>query len=138
MYDTSLSLERTNCMNNKAAFLDLDIRITHDNRIETSLYIKTDDYDFKVIRFPHYFSNIPRTIPLNTINGELVRIYRNCSEYTAFIAKTKNLIKICLDRKYPEHHIIGRIIKCITRNPNIQVKYHKTKEAICHALLGGT
>ncbi|GMT14529.1 hypothetical protein PFISCL1PPCAC_5826, partial [Pristionchus fissidentatus] len=75
-----------------------------------SLYNKTDDYSFQVIRYPHFESNVPVKIGLNTFYGEMVRIYRNCSELNDFILRTESLIAYFLSIQYPRHIIHA----CIT------------------------
>ncbi|KAF8373470.1 hypothetical protein PRIPAC_79899, partial [Pristionchus pacificus] len=59
MYHHSLTLEQTNTGPKESAFLDMSIKVTITGAIQTSLYNKTDDYSFSVVRYPHYESNIP-------------------------------------------------------------------------------
>ncbi|GMT21814.1 hypothetical protein PFISCL1PPCAC_13111, partial [Pristionchus fissidentatus] len=58
MYHESLTLEQTNATPKESAFLNLSVRITTEGIVKTSLYNKTDDYSFSVVRYPHFLSNI--------------------------------------------------------------------------------
>ncbi|GMR62796.1 hypothetical protein PMAYCL1PPCAC_32991, partial [Pristionchus mayeri] len=59
MYHQSLTLEQTNSGPRESAFLDLSMIVKNNGKVQTSLYNKTDDYSFSVVRYPHYQSNIP-------------------------------------------------------------------------------
>ena len=125
MYHSSLTLERTNAQWEKAAFLDLNLEIQH-GKITSSLYNKTDDYTFKVIRYPQFASNIPLRIGLNTFHGEIVRIHRVCSASNHFIARVRQLIANFVENGYDKNLIIGKMLKTLSRNPFISLKYSIT------------
>ena len=134
MYHSSLTLEQTNNTDKKSAFLDLDIECTRDG-VTTSLYNKTDDYSFSVVRYPHFSSCIPRRIGLNTLHGEFLRIYRNCSKSQHFYIRSRALTDYFFSVGYPRTLINSRIIRTIKMNPSIALKYGISDGALCASIL---
>lgn len=137
MYHPSLTLERTNNAENRAAFLDLDISCT-SNGIQTALYNKTDDYTFRVIRYPHFTSNIPKRIGLNTFHGEIIRIFRTCTHLSDFTSRTKSLIQTFETNQYPRALLISRLVKTLTINPSLALKYTTDNQHICVTVISGS
>ena len=90
IYHPSLDLEQTNINPLKTCFLDLDIEIKN-NKIDTKLYNKTDDYNFDVIRYSHFKSNIPNIYKTKIISGETLRTARISSSKTNFDDSIENI-----------------------------------------------
>ncbi|GMT04144.1 hypothetical protein PENTCL1PPCAC_26318, partial [Pristionchus entomophagus] len=131
MYHHSLTLEQTNSEPTEAAFLDLSVRVTQSGHIQTSLYNKTDDYSFSVIRYPHFESNIPISMGLNTMHGEIVRIYRNCSSFNHFLERVRLIARYFISIKYPKEIVFSRVYSTLNRNPNVSLKYGLPNSEIC-------
>ena len=91
IYHPSLNIEKTNVSTETTNFLDLNITIKNGT-IVYKLYNKTDDYNFRINKYPKYYSNIPIHIIKNTFIAEVIRIHRTCSEYISF--KTR-IIELC-------------------------------------------
>ena len=135
MYHDSLTLERTSRNDHSTAFLDLDITILAGNA-QLSLYNKTDDYAFKVIRYPHYNSCVPVNIGINTLYGEILRIYRNCTHYNDFESRVLSLIMYFKEICYPRKVILNTLYKCLRRNPTVSLRYSISNETICSRIIG--
>ncbi|GMS95156.1 hypothetical protein PENTCL1PPCAC_17331 [Pristionchus entomophagus] len=131
MYHHSLTLEQTNSDPTAAAFLDLSICVTQSGHIQTSLYNKTDDYSFSVIRYPHFESNIPISMGLNTMHGEIVRIFRNCSSFNHFLERVRQIARYFISIRYPKEIVFSRLYSTLNRNPNISLKYGLPSSEIC-------
>lgn len=125
MYHESLTLERTNIEPNKANFLDLVIEISENRKTKTKLYNKTDEYKFRIVRYPHITSEIPLRIGLNTHYGECVRIFRTCTEYEDFIIRLRQLSQNYKINGYNEEQLRSMVFKVISKNPYISSKYGK-------------
>ena len=130
MYHQSLTLERTNETDNKANFLDLDITCVGVD-VYTKLYNKTDDYSFKVIRYPQFSSNIPMRIGLNTLHGEIIRIFRTCTYLPDFIARNQLLLHTFETNGYPLVLLYTKFIKTLNKNPSIALKYSSNNHFLC-------
>ena len=59
--------------------------------MNTKLYNKTDDYNFKVIRITNYTSFTPINIKNSLVFGEILRIKRASSEIKNFEDRTELL-----------------------------------------------
>uniref|UniRef100_A0A8R1U5W9 Reverse transcriptase domain-containing protein n=1 Tax=Pristionchus pacificus TaxID=54126 RepID=A0A8R1U5W9_PRIPA len=125
MYHHSLTLEQTNTSPKESAFLDMSVAVTDSGTVRTSLYNKTDDYSFSVVRYPHYESNIPISMGLNTLHGEIIRIFRNCSLFEHFLERTRQLAHYFLQIKYPKEILYSRLYSTLNRTPAIALKYAK-------------
>ena len=136
IYDNQLQLEKTNESVHSCNYLDLNITIDNMNKVcITKLYNKTDDYQFKIQKYPHYQSNIPLQIGLNTITGELIRFSRSCSKVEDFLDRADNLIQDYKSNEFPPIVIINRILRVIKNNELIKYKYNPAEmNKYCHSL----
>ncbi|KAF8367718.1 hypothetical protein PRIPAC_85547, partial [Pristionchus pacificus] len=131
MYHRSLTLEQTNTDPKESAFLDMSIKVTITGAVQTSLYNKTDDYSFSVVRYPHYESNIPISMGLNTLHGEIIRIFRNCSLFEHFLERTCQLARYFLQIQYPKEILCSRLYSTFNKTPAISLKYAVRNNDIC-------
>ncbi|GMR40858.1 hypothetical protein PMAYCL1PPCAC_11053, partial [Pristionchus mayeri] len=123
MYHQSLTLEQTNSGPRESSFLDLSIIVKNNGKVQTSLYNKTDDYSFSVVRYPHYQSNNPRFMGANTLHGEIVRIYRNCSSVEHFLERVRKIVKYYITIQYPKNIVFSRVYKSLNKTQTISLKY---------------
>lgn len=130
MYHNSLTLEQTNSSPCNSAFLDLLITVASGGTVQTSIYNKTDDYSFSVIRYPHYHSNVPISMGLNTFHGEIIRIFRNCSSFNHFLERTRQLTKYFISISYPKEIVFSRLYRTLNKNLTISIKYGLTNSQI--------
>ena len=84
IYPDSLQLEETSTSEKESNFLDLTISIEPNNTILTKLYNKTDDYTFRVVRYPHYCSNMHIDVAIRCYHAEILRFTRLCSKLYDF------------------------------------------------------
>uniref|UniRef100_A0A8R1UTH5 Reverse transcriptase domain-containing protein n=1 Tax=Pristionchus pacificus TaxID=54126 RepID=A0A8R1UTH5_PRIPA len=129
MYHHSLTLEQTNT--DPKDILDMSIKVTITGTVQTSLYNKTDDYSFSVVRYPHYESNIPISMGLNTLHGEIIRIFRNCSLFEHFLERTRQLARYFLQIQYPKEILCSRLYSTLNKTPAISLKYAVYNNDIC-------
>lgn len=122
MYHSSLTLSKTNQSPTNCDFLDLNITL-ENGKLSTKLYNKTDDFPFKVLKYPHFNSNIHSNIICNTIAGEVVRIERSCSKTADFILRMTDLIKTLQKNNFSINFIKNQIFKNIMRRKTIRYKY---------------
>ncbi|KAF8370366.1 hypothetical protein PRIPAC_76795 [Pristionchus pacificus] len=101
----------------------MSIKVTITGAVQTSLYNKTDDYSFSVVRYPHYESNIPISMGLNTLHGEIIRIFRNCSLFEHFLERTRQLARYFLQIQYPKEILCSRLYSTLNKTPAISLKY---------------
>lgn len=122
MYHSSLTLTQTNPTTISCDFLDLTILI-RDRKLTTKMYNKTDAFDFKVLKYPQFSSNIHSSIICSTIAGEIVRIERSCSEFDTFDIRMKDLFKNLIENGYSTVFIKKQFFKNIMRRKSIRYKY---------------
>ncbi|GMR40658.1 hypothetical protein PMAYCL1PPCAC_10853, partial [Pristionchus mayeri] len=94
---------------------DSHSEFTNSGKAQISLYNKTDDYSFSVVRYPHFESNIPRYMGANTMHGEIIRIYRNCSSIENFLDRVRKLVKYFILIQYPKDIVFSRLYKSLNR-----------------------
>ena len=59
IYPSQLTVEKANTSDDLANYLNLTFIIESNNRLYTKLYGKRDDFDFHIVNFPFFSSNIP-------------------------------------------------------------------------------
>ena len=125
MYDTALSLDRTNQTYDECNFLDLTVMVKN-MVITTKLYNKTDDYQFSILKYPFNESNVHINLTMNTIHGEITRFYRCCSNKDDFIQRCKGLVSTLLHNKHTSTHIRDKVFKTIAGNKSLRHKFDLT------------
>ena len=76
-----------------ANYLDLTFIIGSSNRLHTKLYDKRDDFDFHIVDFPFYSSNIPSNPSYGVYISQLIRYARCCSYCDDFGCRHKLLVE---------------------------------------------
>ncbi|KAF8375161.1 hypothetical protein PRIPAC_81590 [Pristionchus pacificus] len=99
--------------------------------IRRATFAETDDYSFSVVRYPHYESNIPISMGLNTLHGEIIRIFRNCSLFEHFLERTRQLARYFLQIQYPKEILCSRLYSTLNKTPAISLKYAVYNNDIC-------
>ena len=127
VYRNTLQLKKTHITELSSNYLDLTINIIND-KITTALYNKTDDFNFKVIRFPHSDSNISTNNKASVIYTETLRIANTCACFDMFIRRISDMARMLCNSGYSEDFIIASIVKCIYRNKLIGYKYSITND----------
>ena len=99
IYPIDLEVERSGANNKNINYLDINIKIDRDG-VSTSVYNKTDLFDFPVVSFTYPSGNIPMQLGYNVFYGQVLRYSRICSDKHAFLNKTKYLFNTMRDRGY--------------------------------------
>ena len=86
-----MELQKENCGNSHASFLDLEISIV-DNQFCTKLFDKRDTFPFSIVRMPYKCSNIPSAIFYSSFGAEILRINRASTIKDDFIFSAKSLL----------------------------------------------
>ena len=139
IYPPELVLKRTTESETMVSYLDISITIT-ENKYETAIYDKRDDFNFNIVNFPFLDSNIPVKPAYGVYISQLVRIGRVCEKYDAFVERhwiiTSKLIRqgfhyttLCTYfKKFSKKH------KSIFDKYGICIKQH-ILDGICRPLL---
>ncbi len=90
IYPRELILNKTNENDQKCTFLDIDMNI-EQGQINTKLYNKRDDFNFKIISFPEMSSNIHFRRTHGVFLSQLIRYSKVFKESILFNNRTKNL-----------------------------------------------
>ena len=59
IYPTELQLNKANCPDTEAPFLDLNLSITN-GIVSSKIYDKRDDFNFELVNFPFLDGDVPR------------------------------------------------------------------------------
>ena len=94
IYPTDLVLTKENVGTSSATVLDLDINIV-DNTFDISVYDKTNNFNFDVVKFPSLQSNIPDNVLYNVYYSQLIRYLNISSNSTNFLKLLKQLTDKC-------------------------------------------
>ena len=84
IYPTQLTVEKAN-KSDHLADLDLTFIIDSGGKPSTRLYVKRDDFDFHIVNFPFFSSNIPTGPSYGVYISQLIRYARCCSHYTMIL-----------------------------------------------------
>ena len=60
IYPSELQLNKANVSNTEASFLDLHLSIS-GGFVKTKIFDKRDDFDFDIVNFPFFDSDVPRS-----------------------------------------------------------------------------
>ena len=100
MYPAELEIKDTTESNTSASYLDLLLSIECDCQLRTSLYDKSDDFNFHITNFPFLSSNIPSSPAYGVFISQLKRYARACSSYECFILRAARLSSKLLGQGY--------------------------------------
>ena len=102
IYPEELILNKENGCDNKATFLDIEIKII-DKTFCTKLYDKRNDFNFNIVNFPFLCGNIPRKQSYGVFTSQLIRYSRVCSKYEDFLEASVTLVKKLLKQGYRKY-----------------------------------
>jgi hypothetical protein len=134
IYHEELTLEKTNLLPDECNFLDLSISIVN-GVITSKIYNKTDDYNFEVMKYPHFESNIPRGIINNVIYGELLRFANGSSHIEDFVFRCKDTVTQLLKNSYPTELAVSIFKKASRKNCLYKDKF-SISEKVFYRMLG--
>ena len=90
----------TNKSDHLGNYLDLTFIIDSGGKLSTRLYDKRDDFDFHIVNFPFFSSNIPSGPSYGVYILQLIRYARCCSRYYDFRNRHKCLVDRLLSLGY--------------------------------------
>jgi hypothetical protein len=125
IYPQEITCNRENLTDVSGHFLEVDITIK-DGKFVTKIFDKRDDFNFKIIKFPHIKSNIPDCIVFNTFISQLVRIARVCSSFQEFQKIFKVLIQNFNENGCPNEILLRRAKKAFLANSETFSKFKVT------------
>ena len=83
-------------------FLDVALfRVPRTDRLSWDVFDKRRSFPFKVVRFPHFFSNIDLNTHRAVIFGQVLRFKRICQQHHKFFANVRIFRKQYLAREMP-------------------------------------
>ena len=91
IYPPEITCNRENLTDISGHFLEVDITVKNDKFV-TKIFDKRDDFNFKIVKFPHIKSNIPDCIVFNVFVSQIIRIARVCSDFQDF----KDIFKVLI------------------------------------------
>ena len=87
MYPTELEIKDTTESTTSASYLDL--LLTRDGQLHTSIYDERDDFNFHITNFPFLGRIIPSSPAYGVFISKLIRYARACSSYECFILRAR-------------------------------------------------
>ncbi len=109
IYPASLTLEETSTPD-RAPFLDLDLQLRGDQVVH-SVYNKTDNFNFNVIRYGFADSNVHTTVTLRVFYGEIIRFSRLCSDLFHFESRLVELVQVFLTHGFCRSSLVQQFCK---------------------------
>ena len=100
MYPPELEMKDTTKSNNSTSYLDLLPPIGRDGQLCTSLYYKSDHFNFQITNFPFLSSNIPSSPVYCVFISQLIRYARACSSYEYLNLRVMRLSNKLLGQGY--------------------------------------
>ena len=95
IYPPELILVKQNNSEMSASVLDIQIDVV-ENKFQTKVFDKRDDFPFNICRYPSLSSNIPDITLYNVFYSQILRIYRICNILNSFISSVKALVQRCI------------------------------------------
>ena len=71
-------MNKAKSLDTEAFVLDLDLSITNAI-VSSKIYDKRDDFNFKIVSFPFFDRDVPRSPFYGIYNSQLIRFARVCS-----------------------------------------------------------
>ena len=121
IYPAELTLNQTS-QPTVTNFLDTTIQLVN-NTLLISVYNKTDDFPFPVIKYNNPNSNVHSATGYNTLYGEILRFARICSNYDSFSKRCRMLYHDFMNLGYERHRILITIFKFMHRNKMLMFKH---------------
>ena len=123
IYPTELQLNKANCFDTEAPFLDLSLSITN-GIVSTKIYDKRDDFNFEIVNFPFLDKDVPRSPSYGVYISQLIHFARVCSNGDDFNNRNLFLTAKLLKQGYRYHKIRKAFSKFYHRQSDLTVKYN--------------
>ena len=126
IYPSQLTVEKANKSDHLADYLDLTFIIDSGGKLSTRLYDKRDDFDFHIVNFPYFSSNIPSDPSYGVYISQLIRYARCCSYYDDFRYRHKCLVDRLLSQGYIALRLEKSFKKFYGRYQDLIEKYQRS------------
>ena len=115
IYTAEQKVKETTDAASSASFLDLYLEFDDSGQLNTKMYDKRDDFNFKFINFPNMCSNIPASPAYGVYISQLIRYARASSNYSDFLKRHLHLRNRLMDQGYDNIRLIRSLKKLIFR-----------------------
>ena len=130
IYPPELSITKETKSDKEASYLDLHITIK-DDKFHTKLYDKRDDFNFKIVNYPHpVASNIPEKPAYGVYASRIICFARACDTFTDFSERHKTLCVTLLKQGYRYNMICKQLRSTYAKHKILFEKYLKSVEDI--------
>ena len=136
IYPDELEIKETTESNTSTSYLDILLSIDDNGHLNTSLYDKRDDFNFRITNFPFMSSNIPSSPAYGVFISQLVRYARACSKYEDFIKRGKLLSSKLLLQGYLKERLKTSLKKFYGRYGELIKQYHVPLWRMLQDILG--
>ena len=130
IYPPELEVKETTDTASSALFLDLYLEFDDSGQINTKIYDKRDDFNFKIINFPNMCNNIPASPAYGVYILQLIRYARVSSNYSDFLKRHLHLRNRLLGQGYKKIRLIRSLEKLIFRYQDLVEIYSVSTEKI--------
>ena len=108
-------------------FFHINIKI-HNNKINTKIYDKRDDFKFKINKFPNISGNTHAKRSHGIVVSQLLRFCKVCNDFDDFINVTKCMIHQCMNLYFDECILKQKVSRFYDKYYEYIKKYHVTKK----------
>ena len=109
-----------NCTSNSDSCAFLDLKISQSSfGFEVDIYdkrLQPEYSNLKIIRMPHFSSNISDTAKYGVISSQLCRFSRLCSTKSAFVTQSCHLILLLIEKRYSFNKILKKVRSFMNRS----------------------
>jgi hypothetical protein len=130
IYPPELEVKETTDTASSALFLDLYLEFDDSGQVNTKIYDKRDDFNFKIINFPNMCNNIPASPAYGVYILQLIRYARASSNYSDFLKRHLHLRNRLLGQGYKKIRLIRSLEKLIFRYQDLVEIYSVSTEKI--------
>ena len=125
IYPKELTLNQANKSNKHCPFLDLDLHIC-DNKLNTKIYDKRDDFSFPIVNYPFLDGDVPLAPSYGVYISQLVRFARVCNNVSDFNERNLFITGKLLHQGFRYHRLIKSFAKFYYRYLDLIRKYNTT------------
>ena len=130
IYPSELSITKETNSDKEASYLDLLITVK-ENKFHTKLYDKRDDFNFKIVNYPHpVTSNIPEKPAYGVYASRIISFARVCDHYVDFCERHTSLCESLLRQGYKYGFLCKQLCNTYKKHKLMFDKYEKSIEEI--------
>ena len=127
IYPSELELKDTTMASNEVCYLDTRIKQGDASTpYHISVYDKRDDFDFRIVNFPHMDSNIPANPVYGIYISQLVRYARICTSKADFLHRLRQVSSRLHRQGFKSAFLLRSLTKFFNRHGAIIGKFDTT------------